>query len=68
LQVQVLPGAPKWTHPEPHTAPVDQRLRYEQRDKVAALPLAELSIDLDRNGRDDFFYIPGISQQSNIDI
>jgi hypothetical protein len=30
-------------------------LRFEQRDKVAELPLAELPIDLNKSGRDDVF-------------
>jgi hypothetical protein len=47
-----------WTHPEPHSVPVEQflaMLRFEQRDKVAGLVSeAELLIDLDRSDRDDF--------------
>ena len=42
-----------WTHPEPHSVPVEQFLAmlcFEQRNKLAELP-----IDLDRSGRDDFF-------------
>jgi hypothetical protein len=42
-----------WTHPKPHSVPVEQflaMLRFEQRDKLAELP-----IDLDRSGRDDIF-------------
>jgi hypothetical protein len=42
-----------WTHPEPHSVPVEQFLamvRFGQRDK-----LAELLIGLNRKGRDDFF-------------
>ncbi len=34
-------------------------LRFEQRGKVAELP-----IDLDRSGRDDFFNTPSIPQQT----
>ena len=40
-----------WTHPEPHSVPVEQflaMLRFEQRDMVADLVSeAELPIDLD---------------------
>jgi hypothetical protein len=39
-------------------------LRFEQRDKVADLiSEAELPIDLNRNGRDDFFKSPYLPQQ-----
>ena len=57
--VQVHLRPPNWTHPEPHSVPVEQflaMLRFEQRDKVADIVSeAELPIDLDRSGRDDFF-------------
>jgi hypothetical protein len=52
LKVRVLPGSPKRTHPELPTLEVEQflaMLRFEQRDKLAELP-----IDLNRSGRDDF--------------
>jgi len=59
LEVRVLFPPPNWTHPEPHSVPVEQflaMLRFEQRDKVADIVSeAELPIDLDRSGRDDFF-------------
>ncbi len=45
-----------WTHPEPHSVPVEQflaMLRFEQRDKLTELP-----IELERSGRDDFFCYP----------
>ncbi len=48
----VLPGSPKRTHPEPHSVPIEQFLAmlcFDQRDKLAELP-----IDLNRSGRDDF--------------
>ena len=51
VRVQLRPH--NWTHPEPHSVPVEQflaMLRFEQRDKLAELP-----IDLNRSGRDDFF-------------
>jgi len=52
-------GAPTRTHPEPQSVPVEQllaMLRFEQRDKVADLVSeAELPIDLNRSGRDDYF-------------
>ena len=41
LQVRILPGAPKRTHPEPHSLAVEQFLamvRFEQRGKLAELP------------------------------
>jgi hypothetical protein len=53
LQVRVQYRPQNWTHPELHSVPVEQflaMLRFEQRDKLAELP-----IDLDRSGRDDFF-------------
>ena len=44
-------------------------LRFEQRDKVADLVCeAELPIDLNRSGRDDFFISPNISHQSHTGI
>jgi hypothetical protein len=52
LQVRVLPGSPKRTHPEPNSVPIEQFLAmlcFDQRDKLADLP-----IDLNRSGRDDF--------------
>ncbi len=59
-----------WTHPEPHLVPVEQflaMLRFEQRDKVADLVSeAELPIDLDRSGRDDFFSIPPVFPNNQI--
>jgi hypothetical protein len=51
--VRVPLGAPSRTHPEPHSVPVEQflaMLRFDQRDKLAELP-----IDLNRSGRDEFF-------------
>lgn len=45
--VRVLHGSPERTHPEPRILEVEQflaMLRFEQRDKVAILPLAELQI------------------------
>jgi len=48
----ILPGSPKRTHPEPHSVPIEQflaMLRFDQRDELAELP-----IDLNMSGRDDF--------------
>ena len=57
IRVQLRPQ--NWTHPEPHSGPVDQflaMLRFEQRDKVAdIISETELPIDLDRSGWDGFF-------------
>jgi hypothetical protein len=50
VRVQYRPQ--NWTHPEPHSVPVEQflaMLRFEQRDKLAELP-----IDLNWSGRGDF--------------
>jgi hypothetical protein len=41
LQVQILLGSPRRTHPEPHTLPVEQfleMLRFEKRSKLIELP------------------------------
>ena len=53
--VRISVGAPTKIHPELRTLEVEQflaMLRFEQRDKLAELP-----IDLNRSGRDGFLFI-----------
>jgi hypothetical protein len=53
-----------WTHPEPQSVSVEQFLamfRFEKREKLAELP-----VDLNRSGQDDFVYFQKIFPNKHI--